>query len=121
MVSLIKHWILHKELVRLSLLKSFDQVSPKQVMEVLEKFAVLRVAGIDRARIYSALVFNRKEIYRAPVHRAAVLRIWDLAKERYQLDLVQRSNWHKVMATCNAMYEPYYEFSGVQAERALAA
>lgn len=108
MVALIRQWIIYKELVSMAMLENFTGSAPEKVLGVLERFALSRVGGHDQAtKPYAALVFSRKELLNAPHHKRALLKIWELSKERYQNDLANRSEWHRVMACCNALYERY--------------
>lgn len=122
MVALIKQWMMYKELIALSLKLNFRDIDADKVIAILERFALSRLGGNDPAtKAYAALVFSRKELQRAPQHKDALIKIWELAKERYQQDLPNRPKWHRVMACCNSLYEPYSKMLKHEEDEAIAA
>ena len=121
MVAFIKQWLVYRELLALSRKQNFTDTEPERIVDILERFAVSRLSFDDLSvKAYLSLVFARKANQKGIDHRYALMRIWELAKERYVHDTSSRARWHKVMACCNALYEPYSRVGFVQHGAAVA-
>lgn len=92
MFNSVKHWLLVRELLRLSQLDSFESATPTSLILLLERYAISKV---------------RNNLETDPLEHHALTIIWSHSKREFQKDKENRIGWHKVMASCNALQEPY--------------
>ncbi|MCB0339502.1 MAG: hypothetical protein KDD53_07860 [Bdellovibrionales bacterium] len=119
MVATFRQWIASQELLLLASRESFEAISPDKVLRILERFALSKVHPLGQIAERPKIL--RRLDQRQVAHQAALLQIWEKAKDGFQSDLKHRPGWHRVMATCNALQEPYLKLSNSMEACALAA
>ena len=92
MYNSLKHWILVKKLLWIASLDSFEKISTNSLVCLLEKYSISKV---------------KNGVESHPFEHQALLRIWSLASLELQREKRNKMEWLKVMASCNALHEPY--------------
>ncbi len=98
MIAVFSEWFAERALLRLASLQSLDGIEPKTINQILEQFAAARSERLS-------LRINERRIR---TYQRVLTHVWELANERYLNSATHKESWLQVMASCNALYQPYW-------------
>src|SRR5690606_13889106 len=82
--------------------RDFSKVSPEKVLRLL---AAIGAQGPQESLTLAACTPHNTVHHRRV--RASLMKIWQLAHDRYQEDAPLRFKWHRIMANCNSIYAQF--------------
>lgn len=98
-----RDWLAYRSLLALASKQSFQGLNPQRASRIIQRIAQSRF--LQNASVVSASQYALDP--RPLTCKHALMRVWELAEVEAKRSTQMRFKWHRVMASCNALYEGF--------------